>query len=28
VLAGRLGLIPDNASTAELMASTKHQDRQ
>jgi len=28
VLAGRLGLIPDNASAAELMASTKHQDRQ
>ncbi len=28
VLAGRLGLIPDSASTAELMASTKNQDRQ
>jgi len=28
VLAGRLGLIPDNASTAELMAAAKHQDRQ
>jgi hypothetical protein len=28
VLAGRLGLIPDSASTAEMMASAKHQDRQ
>ena len=28
VLAGRLGLIPDSASSAELMASAKHQDRQ
>ena len=28
VLAGRLGLIPDGATTAELLASAKQQDRQ
>ncbi len=28
ILAGRLGLIPDGTSTAELLASTKQQDRQ
>jgi hypothetical protein len=27
VLAGRLGMIPESVSAAELMATAKHQDR-